>query len=315
MTDESRPVGLRQGLALRRWAAWGAQSAPRWFVRFAPPIIGGVLGSLSSARRAVLRNLRLIHGTRAPWIEAWDTLVTFSHFAVNLTESLAPGRGIYAAKHFQIRGAEAVRRLLRERKGVLFVTAHAGPWDGAAMALAAEWSVPVMMLMSQEADAAAGALQDAVRAGERIRVLRVGESSLDALPALEHLSAGGAIVAQLDRVPEGRPPLWGQLMGRPFPVPRGLFLLAGLAKVAVVPVFTARLSGGRKVAEVGEPIFVTHRASDEALLKVAQLAIHQLERHLAAFPNQWFHFVEPTERAVSASSAETILARRLPQSD
>ncbi len=261
-------------------------------MRIAPPIIGGVLGSLSSARRAVLRNLRLIHGTRAPWIEAWDVLITFAHFAHNLTESLAPGRGIFEAKRFQIRGAEAAGRLLRERKGVLFVTAHAGPWDGAAMALAEEWNVPVMMLMSKEPDAAAGAVQDAVREGERIRVLRVGESSLDALPALQHLSEGGAIVAQLDRVPTGRPPLWGRLMGQPFPVPRGLFLLAGLARVAVVPVFTARLTGGRKVAEVGEPIFVPRRASEKVLTEAAQLAVRQLERHLAAFPNQWFHFVE-----------------------
>src|SRR5690606_29529937 len=138
------------------------------------------------------------------------------------------------------------------------------------------WSVPVMMLMSKEADAAAGAVQDVVREEAQVQVLRVGDSSLDALPALEHLSRGGVIVAQLDRVPVSRPPLWGQLMGKPFPVPRGLFLLAGLARVAIVPVFTARLVAGRKVAEVGQPIFVRHRASEEVLMDAAQLAVRQL---------------------------------------
>lgn len=283
-------VPRRHAVGPRRWAAWGARNAPSWFVRLAPPMIGGLLGSLSGARVAVIRNLRMIHGARAPWIEAWDVLRTFSAFATNLTESLAPGRGLWGQREFRMRGTGAVSALLNEKRGLIFVTAHVGPWDGAAMGLRKEWGVPVMMLMSQEEDPLAERVQDSVREAEEVQVLRLGRSSLDALPALQHLEEGGVLLAQLDRVPKGRPPLWGRLLGQPFAVPRGLFLLAGLARVPLVPVFAAR-RGGRKVADVGSPVFVPRRPSESELEERAQGMLTQLEAHLLAFPTQWFHFV------------------------
>lgn len=283
-------VPRRQAVGPRRWAAWGARHAPRWFVRLAPPIIGGLLGSFSGARGAVLRNLRMIHGRRAPWFEAWDVLRTFAAFAYNLTESLAPDRELGGSREFRIRGAGPVSQLLRERRGVIFVTAHVGPWDGAAMGLRKEWGVPVMMLMSQEEDAMAEKVQDSVREAEEVQVLRLGRSSLDVLPALQHLEAGGVLLAQLDRVPAGRPPLWGRLFGQAFAVPRGLFLFAGLARVPLVPVFSAR-KGEQKCTDVGSPIFVPRRASEDELQERAQGILRQLEAHLTAFPTQWFHFV------------------------
>lgn len=282
----------------RRWAAWGAAHGPAWFVRLAPPVIGCVFALTSAdARRQVLRNLRLIFGRRSLWSEVRDVLVTFMEFAQALTRSLAPDRELLKTREFRVRGKRQVDPLFEQGRGILMVTAHVGPWDTAAMGLGLD--VPVLMLMVPEEDDEAGDFQDRVREAASVRVLRVRESGLDALPILEHLQQGGVVVAQLDRVPRGRNPLWVRMFDRPFAMPQGLFRLAAAANVPLVPVFAARLPRGRALVDVGAPIFVPKGTRGERLAPYAQQAADRLEAHLAAFPTQWFHFSESVPRGAN----------------
>jgi lauroyl/myristoyl acyltransferase len=205
-------------------------------------------------------------------------------------------------REFRVRGKHQVDPLFAEGRGIIMVTAHVGPWDTAAMGLGLD--VPVLMLMSPEEDDAAGDLQDQLRESAHVRVLRVGESGLDALPILEHLRDGGVVVAQLDRVPPGRTPLWVDLFEHPFAMPQGLFRLAGAANVPLVPVFAARLPDGRDLVDVGPPIFVPKGTRGLQLLPFAQRTAAGLEAHLAAFPTQWFHFSEMVPRSAQPLGSE-----------
>lgn len=280
----------------RRFARWGATAGPRFFVRWSPPVIGAFFALvLPGARRVVLRNLRRIYGRRDEWREARDILGTFAQFACCLAESLGAGRPEAQSRKVRVRGSHHITKLLAEGRGFVIATAHIGPWDGAAQTLALEQGTSVMIVMAREDDEAAERLHDEVRDAAQVQVLRIGRHPLDALPALEHLGRGGVVAVQLDRVPPGRPSVETLLFQRPFAVPSGPFLLAGLARVPVLPVFSARTGYFDRRITIGEPIRPSRRPDARELSNLAQHGISQMEKHIAAHPTQWFHFITDAE--------------------
>jgi len=293
---------FQQSAVLRRWAAAGAERAPLWFVRCAPLLFGAVFSVLlPSVRAQIRRNLRWIEGERSWVVEGRDIVWTLAQFARNLIESLAPERAVFGPREFQVRGRHRAEAFLASGQGALIVTAHVGPWDAAAVGLRSMGDVPVLMLMSKDADAEGGAFQDAVRESKNLSVLRIGDSGLDALPALQHLEAGGLVVAQLDRLPPSGISAPAQLFGREFPAPKGLFHLAALARVPMIPVFSSRHATGKRVVQVGEPIVFSRRPSQSELASCVAGAMAQLEAHVAAFPTQWFHFVPDLPQAAESN--------------
>lgn len=307
MREAETPGKIRQAALLRRWAAWGANRGPAWFVRGAPPVIGAVFALVSrDAREQVLDNLRLVLGRRSLLREALDVVATFVHFAHALTRSLAPMRPLLRAREFRVRGRHHVEPFLARGQGMLVVTAHVGPWDSAAMGLRLD--APVLMLMSPEGDQRAGAFQDEVRQEASVDVLRAGEDRLGVLKILDHLREGGVVVAQIDRVPVGRPGIEVDLFGAPFALPQGLFRVAAAAEVPLIPVFCARLPRGRALVDVGPPIFVSPKDRGPRLASHARAIAARLEAHLAAFPTQWFHFSRSRSASGTSPSTQQVFA-------
>lgn len=272
----------------RRAAAWGVQKGPAWFVRLAPPLIGWAMALIiPRARRAVLRNLRLIGGRRGFWAEWRDVFATFASFARSLVDGMQKSQ---RALPVVVHGSDGLRRLLESGRGVVLVTAHAGPYDRAAQLVAAELGVPVLLLMGQEEDRGAAGVQDSIRTDFQVQVLRLGGHPLDALPVLKHLAAGGIVAAQIDRLSDPQSSVASELFGESFLVPRGPFALAGLAGVQVAPVFVARLPNGDYQLMGGAPIEVSRRPSEREMHLHARAVLQQFEAYLSEFPTQWYHF-------------------------
>lgn len=275
----------------RRFAHWGAARGPELFVRAAPAPIGLLFGALlPDARRLVLRNLRRVYGERDALVEARDVARTFGQFAACLAESLGASRPEAAAARVVVRGASRIDELLASGRGFVIVTAHVGPWDGAAQVLAHRPGARVLVVMAHEDDAEAESLHDEVRGRARVQVLRIGRGPLDALPVLQHLDGGGVVALQLDRVPRGSQAVETKLFGEPFYVPAGPFVLAGVGRAPLLPVFSARTGYFQRRIEIGEPIFPSRRPSGAELVELGQRAVSQMEAHIAAYPTQWFHF-------------------------
>ena len=282
---------LRERAQLRSLAAWGAGHAPRWFVALAPPVIGALFFVfLGRLRRVVTANQQRIDPAAHPLRQLWRTLATFLHFARNLTRQLAPARHQLGSGQLRVRGGAQLQRTLR-KGGAVVVTAHVGPWDEAAAAMRSLLDARVLMLMGEEKDAQAGAIQDRRRSEQNIDVIRTGGGVLDGLPAVMHLLNGGVLLCQLDRAIDGQGTISTSLLGQPYRVPRGIFQLAAVARVPVIVVLSARLTGPRLFIDVGAPISLDRRPSEEQLQLVAGACMERLGRHLAAFPDQWFHFV------------------------
>lgn len=289
----ARRGSLRERALFRRAAAFGAQAWPEWFVKGAPVLIGVVFAFVGfRARRIVERNLIVVRGRVGRFRHLRETVQTFVEFSRALTSALAPGRAMFSQRKIELVGEEHVRPLLDKRAGMLMLTAHVGPWDACALRLRSMMDVPVLMLMSEEADPRAEEFHDEVRKSAQVGVLRLGKSPLDALPLLEHVRGGGVVVAQLDRLPASGRSIQVPLFSRPFEVPEGLFRVAGALACPIVPVFAARLDSETDRVVVSPPVRVERRPSEAALKVAAQEVVACLESHLRNFPTQWFHFVE-----------------------
>jgi lauroyl/myristoyl acyltransferase len=236
----------------------------------------------------VRRNLQLIQGKDQGIAQELDVAGSFVSFARELTQALAPERFPAAKREYVVRGRKNALNVLGG--GAIILTAHVGPWDAAAAAFRRVTKKPVLMLMAQESDATASRIQDEIRRSHSVEVLRLGASPLSGLPALEHLESGGVVVAQMDRIPAGGQPLCGRMFGAPYCLPRGIFRLAAIAGVPILIVLSARLQGQRQRIEIGPPVRLSKRPNEAELQRAAQDVLDRLERHLAAFPRQWYHF-------------------------
>jgi lauroyl/myristoyl acyltransferase len=256
------------------------------------PALFGILFALmlGGTRRTVRETLRWVHGPRAFFTELRDVFRTFVAYARCLTESLAADRPEAAQATIRVSGESILKRALAEGRGVVVLTAHVGPWDGAAAALSRELQADVLIAMAEEPDAGARVLQDALRAKTGVRVAHVGANALDGLALLEQLKRGGVVAAQLDRgAPSGRG-LEVRLFGRPFQVPEGPFRLAAKREVPLVPLFARRLGYYDYALSVGEPILLTRASDREGLRAAAQRAADAMQAAIAACPTQWFRF-------------------------
>lgn len=288
---------------LRSWVAWGARRGPDWFVSVAPWFIGALAFLFAHrVRRVVVANQRRIHGRREISIELWDTAQTFIEFARCLTEALCPER-FNEKRRLIVRGRQTADEILREH-GLIIATAHVGPWDSAAMMLSRLSERSVLMLMANEDDEAAAAVQDRVRSNENVRVVRLGRSPFSALSAIEQLARCDVVVAQMDRFFGRRTAIMARLFGHPFSMSSGLVRLAAVSSCPILPVFTARLSAGTHLVQVGDPIWVQARPSELQIRAALQQFLGQLESHLVQYPTQWFHFVSGDDSGAGEDEAQ-----------
>lgn len=283
-------------LVWRRWAHFGAARAPRWFARSAPGPIAWLLAPfLGRARRALIAHQRLIVGRRGPVTEYFAAVSALTQYAHCLTEALGASRADARPPEVEVRGGDALTEVLGDKRGLLVCTAHVGPWEGAAAALAARTDRPVLLVMAEERDPEAARFEDEMRQERGLAVVRLGQQPLAALPILEHLQAGGIAAVQIDRPSPGGATMLVDLFDRPTPFPEGPFRLALSAGVPLLPVFAARLGYGRRLVVIGRPVWPAAAQAgsrrERALLLARQVA-QELEAHLRAFPTQWFHFVE-----------------------
>ncbi len=281
----------REALFWRRLAHWGASRGPDWWVRYSPPFFGAAAAALSrDARRAVVRNLRRIHGERAPAEEARDVLATFATYASCFAETLSndapsgpkrPSATIFGELH--------IHRAISARRGVVVVTAHTAGWEAAGPLLAQDYEVPFVFVMAPEDDARARAISDEARRRSGVEIAHVGDP-LASLPLLRKVRAGGVVALQLDRTPPGIRLREVELLGARGAIPEGPLRLAQLAGAPLLPIFCAREGHRRYAIHASEPRFVPRRATEAELDGVAQHLADAMTRFLRAHPTQWFHW-------------------------
>lgn len=283
---------------LRRLAYWGARYGSTGFAKHGSVALGAFFsGILPGYRRIVRDNLRRIHGKRDTFQEQLDVTKTFVNFACCLTEALGIEKMALDSIEYQVLGSAILDALLDQTAGFIVATAHVGAWDSAATHLRHVSGRPVLIVMTREMNAAARRFHDSLRQRHGVEIAHVGQDSFEGLRLLKHVRNGGIVAVQLDRTPEASRSVPALLFNQRFDVPRGLFQLAGLASVPIVPVFCARVGYYRYEVHLYPPIRVGRRATEAQLAAAAAAAAQALEEFLRHYPTQWFHFERAKGRA------------------
>jgi lauroyl/myristoyl acyltransferase len=280
------------GYFLRKLAMLGASKGPEWFLRYTPPVIGlAAMALVPSARRAVVRNLRMAHGERATALEAVDVARTFG---ATRHPWPRPSRQARRTKSTSRATAWTAKRTCTPRsrwaKAWVVASLHSGGWDVLGSLFADRVKPPFTIVMEPERDAGARRFHDELRERAGVKVAHAGDDPLAALPLLRDLKDKGIVALLCDRTPPGMKTFDVTLFDRPGKIPQGPFRLAQLSGAPVVPLFCAR-SGFRSYhVVVRPPIVVPRRATPEELDAAAQTVASAMTDFVRAYPTQWFHF-------------------------
>jgi KDO2-lipid IV(A) lauroyltransferase len=185
--------------------------------------------------------------------------------------------------------AIAFREALDEGRGVVYVTAHLGPWERMA-ALLVERGFPVATVARESYDPRlTEAVYERLRARRGVRSIYRGETGA-AIRVARELGRGGAVGFLIDLPSRGVASLEVPLFGLAHPIPIGPARFA-LARGAAVVVGTAG-SGRVTVRRVPSSDLEVGEAGERALLR--RIAT-ELETRIAAAPGAWLGLFAPQD--------------------
>jgi KDO2-lipid IV(A) lauroyltransferase len=180
----------------------------------------------------------------------------------------------------------AFQGALDEGRGVVFVTAHLGPWERLA-ALLAEEGFPVSAVARESYDPRLTSVYDRLRAPRGVRSIYRGRPGA-AIAIARELRAGRAVGFLVD-LPSRVPSVTARLFGGDAPMPVGPARIA-LARRAAVVVGAPTPDGRVAIRRVPSGDLAPGPEGERAL--VARLA-RELDAHIRAHPDAWLGLFAP----------------------
>jgi KDO2-lipid IV(A) lauroyltransferase len=264
----------------------------------------GVLAWLTLPKERALCRARLEAGTGGP-VSGARVRRAFVEAGATLADTLAlldPREPAGRTLALDPAGGAAFREALAEGRGVVFVSAHLGPWERLAAALAAE-GFPVATVARESYDPRLTGLYERLRAPRGVRSIYRGRPGA-ATAIVRELRAGRAVGFLVDlpaRVPSAR----ARLFGVEADLPVGAARIA-LARRAAVVVGTAGRDRTIRIARI-ETAGLTAGAEGERVL-VGRLAA-ELDARIAAGPTAWLGLFAPPRRDRSEGLVDSLRTR------
>jgi KDO2-lipid IV(A) lauroyltransferase len=288
----SRPQRVKNALiyAAVRAALAVATRLPRPALDLLCRAVGALAFVLLPRERARAR-ARLEAGTGGP-VPAARVRRAFRVAASILADTLAlldPREPAGRALSVGAEDRAAFRDALDEGRGVVFVSAHLGPWERLA-ALLAEEGFPVATVARESYDPRLTLLYDRLRAPRGVRSIYRGLRGA-ATAIVRELRAGRAVGFLVDlpaRVPCATVPLFGVDAD----IPRGVARIA-LARRAAVVVGTCAPGNRVQIRRIPTLDLVPGAGGERALL--LRLA-GELDARIAACPEAWLGLYAPPRR-------------------
>lgn len=273
---------------LARAALGATRLAPAAALRASARSIGALAYLLArGARRTALENAALVYPDRSPGERAALVRRSFIALAGWLGESArALGGGAAGAAPLPVDACSlAVLRDARSSgRGVLFVSAHLGPWERVASSLVAA-GVPLITMARESYDPRFSRLFERMRARAGVRVIWRGDRGAP-WKIVRALRRGDVLGMPMDlrtRV-DSRPV---PFLGAPAPTAIGPARIALRAGAPVV-VGTAELGADGELKVGVSRIFADDlRDDDEGALQLTGRINAELSRRILAFPDAW----------------------------
>jgi phosphatidylinositol dimannoside acyltransferase len=297
VTDSRRPWwrGFAvHGVFWRRFVDWGVRVLPTlahrpliWTAAFLFFFVA------ARARKALLRNLRLVH--RGSWriINYFRVIRVFANFGWSLTD-VATYRLKRGRVRYEIEGGRFLDKL-GSAKGAIVLTAHMGNYDLGAALFAERFDRQIQMVRAPEPDRLAAQHIDLALRESSSGAVKVGYSddgTALAFDLLSALRAGEIISIQGDRIVGNVAHAPVNLFGREISLPNGPFVLSLVSETPIYPLFIVR-TGYRKYKIVArEPILCARNGAsrDETIANAMQRWAEVLQEITRTYWPQWFAF-------------------------
>jgi lauroyl/myristoyl acyltransferase len=282
------------GIFWRRFVDWSVRNLP---AAFHPPLIwiATLLFFLiaAPARKAVLRNLRMIRPRSWRMMNYLRVLRVFANFGWSLTDTAAY-RTSKARFRYELERARFLDQLAAAKGGIV-LTAHMGNYDLGAALFAEKFHRQIKMVRAPEPDALAAEHVDLALQKSSAGAVKVGYSSDGtslAFDLLNDLRGGEIISIQGDRVVGGvaRAPV--KFFDREVFLPNGPFVLSLVSETPIYPLFIVR-TGFRKYKIIAREPIVCSRGGgprDEIIADAMQRWAQVLEEIVTCYWQQWFAF-------------------------
>ena len=257
------------------------------------------------ARKALLRNLRLVFPRSWRALNYPRIIRVFANFGWSLTDSAAY-RLSKARFRYEVEGTRFLEQLTSSKGGIV-LTAHMGNYDLGAALFAERFHRRIKMVRAPEPDALAAQHVDLALQQTSAGAVRVGYSSdgtslafdlLNDLRNREIISIqGDRVVGEVARVPV-------KFFGRKVSLPNGPFVLSLVSEAPIYPLFIVR-TGHQKYKIVARESIGSSRSGgsreqivDTAMQKWAEVLEGIVREHWS----QWFAFAALQPSSATSSS-------------
>ena len=299
-----------------RYLHWAVRHCP-WFLEpvfvFAFTMMFWIV--LGKGRRAVVANLAVVLPGSSPIANQFRALRVFWNFAWTMVD-LAHVRHGEDCIRWEISGMEHLDTMTNQEKGSILLTAHMGNYDVAAPLLVQKIQRPTHLVRAPERQRESQEFQRDRReqhAGGNFVIHYNEPGSMLGVELVHALGDGGIVAIQGDRVLFDVSPLAVPFRdGVSWQVPRGPFMLALVARVAIHPVFIIRMGWRHYRVQAEAPMVadVPSRDRERSVREMAQTWTAVVRRVMEQHWRQWFVFepvfqkATPEPSAVSAVSQE-----------
>jgi KDO2-lipid IV(A) lauroyltransferase len=274
-----------------RAGLWFAATAPRaWLLKLGPALGVLVWALWTRGRRETTKNLATArrsaglaqYGTPA-WPTARDVFVGLGDVLADMLLLLRSDEVPSARLELNEESRAVLERAVARGRGVVFITAHLGPWERMAALLAAE-GFPISTVARASYDPRFNEVYDRLRANRGVRALYRGAPGFTTT-LLRALRQGRIVGFPMDlpgRVPSANM-LW---FGVPRATATGPATIALRTRASVV-VGTPRLScSGRLEVEI-ESVDTDGYSLSSGKLALTQRLASELEKRVMALPHAW----------------------------
>jgi predicted LPLAT superfamily acyltransferase len=294
-----------------RYLHWGTRHCP-WFLEpvfvFAFTVMFWLV--LKKARHAVARNLAVILPGSSPMMNQLRVFRVFWNFAWTMVD-VGHVRHGESCIRWEVTGMKHLNELENSDSGAILITAHMGNYDVAAPLFAQKIHKPIHLVRTPERERESQEFEKDKRDRQVTGnfVIHYNEPGNMLAVTLAHaISAGGIVAIQGDRILFDVSPMKVAFKdGVDWQVPRGPFMLAMVAKVAIHPVFIIRM-GWRRYRIQAEPAIEipSHdRERDRVQAEAAAQWTSVMRRVAESHWHQWFVFEDLFQERIKALEAET----------
>jgi Kdo2-lipid IVA lauroyltransferase/acyltransferase len=194
----------------------------------------------------------------------------------------------YIRRQIKFIGLEEAEKLKKERKGIIFLTAHLGNWELSAQAVGIK-GFPMKVLAREQKHARLNKLLNSYRSSNRCQVIAKGFSIKKIMRSLRQ----GEILGMLGDQGTSKGGILVDFLGRKINIPEGPALIAHKTKSFILPSFIIREADHKHSIYVSEPLKDAGGEYSRNLIQEQLQKFHnQLSDYIDKNPEQWLWMQE-----------------------